>query len=135
MWTFLQTKKCPFWLWTAVSFRTGQIIALAVGRRDLETARSLWRDIPVSYRRKQVYTDGYKVYASLIAWGRHWVCPKGSGQTNVVEGVNNALRQRVSYLVRKGSSFARSPLWLYRRLLWFVYHRNLTIAARLGKPI
>jgi len=33
---------------------------------------------------------------------------KGEGQTSEVEGVNNALRQRVFYLVRRGAAFARS---------------------------
>lgn len=94
----------------------------------------MWQGIPGSYRKKQVYTDEYVVYESLVPWYRHcihacmnWQCPKGSGDTNVVEGTNNRLRQRVSYFCRKTGSFARKTEWLSRRLLWTVYHTNLEI--------
>ena len=91
----------------------------------------MWEAIPSSYSRKQVYTDEYAVYASLIPYSRHWVCPKGSGDTNIVEGVNNAFRHRVSYLVRKSSSFARNILWLLRRLHFFSWQHNQRMAERL----
>jgi len=87
----------------------------------------MWEAIPKSYARKQVYTDEYCVYENLIPWWRHWVCPKGSGDTCVAEGCNNYLRHRVSYLVRKSMSFARNPDWLLRRLYLVLFNRNMRI--------
>lgn len=84
----------------------------------------MWQGIPDSFRRKQVYTDAYIVYDKLIPISRHWVCPKGSADTNIAEGCNNYLRHRVSYLVRKSSSFARNIEWLYRRLQLVLFTRN-----------
>ncbi len=127
------SKKNPLWLWNSVSFYTSQVLSLALGARDLETARRMWAAVPPDYQRKQAHTDEYLVYEYLFPWSKHWQCPKGSGATNVVDGVNNALRQRVSYLGRKTASFARNPEWLWRRLLWTVYHRNLKIKNRILK--
>jgi hypothetical protein len=93
----------------------------------------MWEGIPKSYWRKQVYTDEYVVCEKLIPWWRHWVCPKGCGDTNIAnraEGCNNYLRHRVSYLVRKSMSFARNPDWLSRRLLFVLFRRNERIAQR-----
>jgi hypothetical protein len=44
-----------------------------------------------------------------------------------VAGRNNYLRHRVSYLVRKSPSFARNPDWLFRRLSFVLFARNLRI--------
>lgn len=137
MWTFLGTKKKPCWIWLAVSFQNGQVLSFAIGHRDEATARTMWNGIPASYARKQVYTDEYNVYENLIPWWRHWLCPKGSGDTNRVEGVNRVLRHRihtsmnrVGYLVRKSLSFARSAFWLWTRLRYVIHQRNLRIARR-----
>jgi IS1 family transposase len=112
VWAYVGRKKQQAWIWLSWSFLTTQTLSFAVGPRDAETGRVMWKAIPQSYRRKQAYTDGYSVYESLIPWSRHWVCPKGSGDTCIAEGCNNYLRHRVSYLVRKSSSFARNPDWL-----------------------
>jgi len=132
-WTFVQSKKEAVWLWLCISYLTGQVVSFAFGKRDLKTAKQMWERIPKSYRHKQVYTDGYIVYEYLIAWGRHWQCAKGSGGTSVIEGVNNAHRQTVSYLTRKGSAFARKREWLERRFLWVMYHRNSRIKNQMLK--
>jgi insertion element IS1 protein InsB len=93
----------------------------------------MWEAVPAGYQRKQVYTDGCPIYDALIPIGQHWVCPKGSGDTNVAEGNNNYLRHRVSYLVRKSMSFARNVDWLKRRLLWVLFSRNERIKAKVLK--
>jgi IS1 family transposase len=91
----------------------------------------MWKSIPKSYFGKQVYTDDLNIYPALIAYWRHWVCPKGCGDTNIAEGCNNYLRHRVSYLVRKSPSFARNVDWLKRRVLWVLYSRNERIKKEL----
>lgn len=124
MWAFVGSKKNQQWVWLAWSFQTGQVLAFAVGPRDLKTAKKLRVGIPTSYSRKSIYTDGLGIYESLISFHRHWVAEKGSGGTNIAEGGNTYLRHRVSYLVRKSSSFARNVDWLIRRLYFVLFTRN-----------
>ena len=130
VWTFVGSKQQPCWLWLSWSFQTTQTLSFSLGARDEATGRVMWEGIPKSYARKQAYTDEYSVYAKLIPWWRHWVCPKGCGDTciaNRAEGCNNYLRHRVSYLVRKSPSFARNRGWLERRLSFVLFSRNLRI--------
>jgi insertion element IS1 protein InsB len=134
MWAYVGSKKNPTWIWLAWSYQTTQTLSFALGARDSVAGRIMWQGIPSSYGRKQVYTDGYVVYEELIPWSRHWLCPKGSGETNVAEGCNSYLRHRVSYLVRKSSSFARKVEWLYRRLLLVLFRRNEAIFTKRTTP-
>ena len=127
VWAYVGSKKQQAWLWLSWSYQSTQTLSFSVGARDEATGRKMWEGIPKSYSRKQAYTDEYSVYAKLIPWWRHWVCPKGCGDTNIAEGCNNYLRHRVSYLVRKSSSFARNPTWLYRRVFLVLFTRNLRI--------
>lgn len=124
MWLVVGSKKDSWWLWLSWSYQSTQTLSFSMGARDLATGKVMWQGIPSSFRRKQVYTDGLKIYEDLIPWWRHWVCPKGSGDTCIAEGCNSYLRHRVSYLVRKSASFARNPLWLYRRLYFVLFWRN-----------
>jgi insertion element IS1 protein InsB len=127
VWSYVGSKQNPAWIWLSWSFQTTQTLSFAIGSRDEATGRVMWQGIPDSFRRKQVYTDAYAVYDKLIPASRHWVCPKGSADTNIAEGCNNYLRHRISYLVRKSSSFARKVDWLYRRLLLVLFTRNQRI--------
>jgi IS1 family transposase len=136
MWTFIQAKSNQAWIWVALSRRNLQVVAFHVGKRDLESARVLWEQVPAPWNRGLVFTDGLNVYPSLFKDMplKHCRCIKGDkdtfGETSVVEGANNALRQGVSYLVRKTQAFARSPFWLQTRLHWFIHHWNLRQARR-----
>jgi insertion element IS1 protein InsB len=142
VWAYVGSKKHQAWLWRVPpgcwSFQTTQTLCFAVGARDEATGRAMWSAIPRSYGRKQAYTDEYGVYDKLIPWGRHWVCPKGSGDTciaNGAEGCNNYLRHRVSYLVRKSPSFARNRDWLYRRVFLVLFTRNERLKERWNQQL
>ena len=126
MWTFIGSKAHPAWLWMALSRRNVQVLAFHVGGRALGDAQHLWRQVPAPWQNLLVFTDLYPVYEQLFAARAHKHCAtrKGEGQTSELEGVNNALRQRVSYLVRKSCAFARSHEWLCARLLWTLFHWN-----------
>ena len=95
------SKKQNVWLWTAVSRYTGQILAYVIGDRTWKHVEKLFALIPERYKRRRVYTDGYEAYADFFCPSQHRVCPKGSGGTNTVEGVNTSLRHRCSFLVRR----------------------------------
>ena len=139
MGAFVGSKKNPVWIWPGTlwvwSYQTTQTLSFALGPRDTATGKARFAALPKSYARKQVYTDEYAVYENRIPISRHWhgkgvshwVCPKGSGDTNIAEGCNNYLRHRVSYLVRKSPSFARKREWLERRLFFVLFMRNQRI--------
>jgi insertion element IS1 protein InsB len=124
VWTYVGSKKQRCWLWLSWSYLTTQTLSFALGNRDTLTGKTMWKAIPRSYHRKQAYTDEYVCYEKFIPPSRHWLCPKGTGDTNIAEGCNNYLRHRVSYLVRRSASFARSIDWLYRRLFLVLFTRN-----------
>ena len=64
-----------------------QTLSFAVGPHDNVTGRAMWEGIPEGYRRKQTYADGLNTYDSLIPYSQHWVAEKGSGGTNIAEGL------------------------------------------------
>lgn len=136
LWTFVQSKAQQAWIWLALSRRHLQVVAFHVGRRDLQSARKLWEQVPAPWRNGLVFTDGLRVYQTLFQdkVHKHCRCVKGDkttfGETSVVEGANNALRQGVSYLGRKTLAFARSSHWLQTRLRWFLHHWNLRQARK-----
>jgi insertion element IS1 protein InsB len=124
MWAYVGSKKNQQWIWLSWSHQTTQTLSFAIGPRDLATGKIMKAGIPAEYAKKQKYTDGLEIYEELFQDSQHWVCEKGSGGTNIAEGCNNYLRHRVSYLVRKSSSFARNVVWFWRRLYFVLYTRN-----------
>lgn len=130
LWTFVKAKENQTWVWLVLSRRYLQVVAFHVGKRDLHSARTLWEQVPSPWRENLVFTDGLKVYQRLFqdTPHKHCRCIKGDqetfGETSVVEGANNALRQGVSYLGRKTLAFARSTHWLQTRLHWFLHCWN-----------
>lgn len=132
LWTFVQRKSHDVWVWIALSRRNLQVLAFHIGGRALEDGQMLWQQVPAPWKEFLIFTDGYSVYPGLLqdTPHKHCVTFKGEGQTSEVEGVNNALRQRVSYLVRRTSAFARSHHWLLARLHWMIHHWNLRQADK-----
>ena len=122
----MHNKTNDVWVWIALSQRNLQVLAFHVEGRTLEDGPKLWQHVPQGWKEFLVFTDGYTVYPALLQDRPHKHCVtfKGEGQTSEVEGVNNALRQCVSYLGRKSAAFARSLFWLTTRVSWFIHHWN-----------
>jgi IS1 family transposase len=97
------SKRQNVWLWTAVSRQTSQILAYVIGDRTYDHVLTLRSALPAAYKRRRFYTDGYKAYAERLPASLHHVCQRYDGGTCTVEGVNNSLRHRCSFLVRKHS--------------------------------
>lgn len=102
----LCVRKSPsLWLWIVRSRKTGQVVASVLGQRSVATLAVLWSRVPAPYRRKLVYTDGWKVYKAFFAPWQHRPTNKGSdgliGRTSRVEGLNTLWRARVSGIVRR----------------------------------
>ena len=109
MWTFVDRKRRKVWLWLAVEWASRRVVAWVLGRRDAATARRLWQALPKRYHRHCWYfTDLFPAHVQALPLGPHRPCPKGEGQTNIVEALNCSLRQRCGVLVRKSCSFSKS---------------------------
>ena len=121
------------WLWTAVSRYSGQVLALVIGDRKWDRIEELWERLPRAWRRRLVYTDGYGAYASFFSAWQHRICEKFDGGTATVEGVNNSLRHRCGWLVRRSSARARDLLLLEKRLWLTVEAHNRDTAKRLRR--
>lgn len=108
MWTCVGRKKRKVWLWLAVERASRRIVAWTLGSRGEASARRLWLALPARYRRHCWYfTDAWKAYARVLPRWQHRPCPKGEGQTSIVEALNCSLRQRCGVLVRKTCSFSK----------------------------
>ena len=108
MWTFVGKKAHKVWRWLAVERATRRIVAWTLGCRGEKTCTRLWAALPASFRENTWYfTDEWAAYANLLPASNHRPCPKGSGETSIVEAINCALRQRCGVLVRKTCSFSK----------------------------
>ena len=70
-----------------------------------------------------------ETYAKVLPRGQHRPCPKGEGQTNIVEAINCSLRQRCGVLVRKSCSFSKSLAMHNARIKIVIdnYNRNIIL--------
>jgi insertion element IS1 protein InsB len=132
LWSFVQRKANPQWLWLAMDRQTRQIVAFHVGDRSRDSARQLWQNIPAVYREQATfYTDQYIAYLGVIPAAQHQAITKLARKTNHVERFNNTLRQRVSRLVRSTLAFSKKVENHIGAIRYFICQYNLTRAALL----
>ncbi len=126
MWSFVERKSNKQWIWLVLERRTGQVIAVQVGDRSEKSAAALWAKLPPEVRANAlILTDRWEAYALAIPAHQHTACGKGSGQTSFIEGFNCRLRQRVSRLVRKTTSFSKNKENHQGAIKYFLSHSNL----------
>ena len=46
LWSFVGTKRDPWWVWVALDKDTRQVVAMVAGDRSDRTARCLWDALP-----------------------------------------------------------------------------------------
>jgi IS1 family transposase len=132
VWSFVQKKGNPYWVWIAMDKQTRQIIAFHVGDRSRESAKQLWANIPAVYREQATfYTDQYAAYTGVIPATQHKPIAKLTRNTNHIERFNNTLRQRVSRLVRSTLAFSKNVENHIGAIRYFIWDYNLTRAALL----
>jgi insertion element IS1 protein InsB len=97
VWSFVQQKANPPWLWLAMDKETRQILAFHVGDRSRDSAKQVWINIPAVYREQAIFsTDHYAAYAGVIPTARYRAMTKFARNTNHIERFNNTLNQKVS---------------------------------------
>jgi IS1 family transposase len=107
MWSFVQSKANPRWLWVALNRRTRQVAAWVLGDRSEETCQRLWGQLPTAYRELTTVSDFWKAYRAVFV-DDHLMADKSFGETAHVERFNNTVRQRLGRYVRKTLSFSKS---------------------------
>ena len=130
LWSFVGHKKRKVWLWLAVERARRRIVGWVLGSRGQVPLRQLWNALPRRYQRHCWYfTDEWKAYAKVLPRWQHRPCPKGEGQTNIVEAINCSLRQRCRVLVRKSCSFSKSLAMHTARIKIVIdnYNRNIIL--------
>ena len=127
-WTFVGRKKRKIWLWLAVERASRRIVAWTLGNRGEASARRLWHLLPKRYRQYGGYfPDEWKAYARVLPRYQHRPCPKGEGQTNIVEALNYSLRHRYGVLVRKSYSFSKCSEMHTARIKIVIGNHNRSI--------
>jgi insertion element IS1 protein InsB len=130
LWSFVQKKTEPHWVWLAMDKQTRQILAFHIGDRSRDSAKQLWAKIPAMYReRATFYTDQYAAYIGVIPAAQHKAVTKHARQTNYIERFNTTLRQRVLRLARSTLAFSKKVENHIGAIRYFICHYNLTRAA------
>lgn len=128
MWTFVGRKKRKVWRWLVVERASRRSVGWTLGSRGEAPLRRLWLALPRRYRRHCWYfTDLWKAYPNVLPRWQHRPCPKGEGQTSIVEAINCSLRQRCGVLVRKSCSFSKSLTMHTARIKLVFDNYNLTL--------
>ena len=108
LWSFVQKKANPHWVWIAMDKQARPSIAFHGGDRSQDSATQLWANIPEVYREQATFsTDQYAAYTGVIPVAQHKAITKSARKTNYIERFNNTLRQRVSRLVRSTLAFSK----------------------------
>jgi insertion element IS1 protein InsB len=132
LWSFVQKKTNPCWIWIAMDKHTRQVIAFHVGDRSRDSAIQLWQNVPETYREQAIfYTDQYAAHLGVIPAAQHRAITKHARKTNHIERFNNTLRERVSRLVRSTLAFSKKVDNHIGAIRYFISHYNLARAALL----
>src|SRR5262245_53601785 len=101
LWSFVQKKATPHWLWLALDKQPRQILAFHLGDRSRDSAKQMWATIPEAYReRATFYADPDAACIGVIPAAPHRALTNSARQTNHIERFTNTRRQWVSRLGR-----------------------------------
>jgi IS1 family transposase/transposase-like protein len=104
MWSFVESKKNPRWLWHAIDCTTGQVLAYVFGRRKDEVFRAL-KKLLEPFGIKKYCTDGWGAYERNLPEGKHEI---GKRKTQRIERKHLNLRTRIKRLQRKTICFSKT---------------------------
>ena len=104
MWSFVNSKRNPRWLWHAIDRRSGQVLAYAFGRRKDNVFLQMKEQLE-PFGIKRYCTDGWGAYERHLAAEVHEV---GKRKTQRIERKHLGLRTRIKRLTGKTICFSRS---------------------------
>ena len=104
MWSFVQAKAHPRWLWHAIDHHTGKVLAYVFGRRKDDVFLGL-QELLEPFGITKYYTDGWGAYERHIDVEQHQV---GKENTQKIESKHINLRTRIKRLVRRTICFSKT---------------------------
>jgi insertion element IS1 protein InsB len=104
MWSFVQSKAHPRWLWHAIDHYTGTVLAYVFGRRKDDVFLRLQQQLE-PFGITKFYTDGWGAYERQLAAEQHQV---GKEHTQRIESKHVNLRTRIKRLVRRTLCFSKT---------------------------
>jgi insertion element IS1 protein InsB len=67
MWSFVESKKTPFYIWLAIDRHSRAIVGCFIGDRTRQSARKLWASLPDIYQKCILaYTDFWQAYQTKV---------------------------------------------------------------------
>src|SRR5215831_15141677 len=104
MWSFVQAKAHPRWLWHAIDHHTGNVLAYVFGRRK-DTVFLQLKALLEPFGITQYYTDYWGAYTRHLDPEEH---TPGKRNTQKIERKHLTLRTRIKRLVRKTICFSKT---------------------------
>jgi len=103
MWSDVQSKAHPRWLWHAIDHTTGEILTYTLGDHKDEVFLTL-KALLEPFGIHRFYTDGWGAYERHLPSEQHTV---GKANTQKIERKHLTLRIRIKRLVRKTICFSK----------------------------
>jgi insertion element IS1 protein InsB len=104
MWSFVQRKANPRWLWHAIDHRSGTVLA-HVFRRRQDTVFLQLKALLGPFGITRFYTDGWVAYERHRDAEQHEV---GKANTQKIGSKHINLRMRIKRLIRRTICFAKT---------------------------
>jgi insertion element IS1 protein InsB len=119
MWSYVRSKVNPRWLWHAIDYHTGTVLAYVFGRRQ-DTVFLELKTLLESFGITRYFTDGWGAYERHVEAEQHTV---GKAHTQKIESKHINLRTRIKRLVRRTICFFQDRA--YARLGDWSFHQSL----------
>ena len=104
MWSYVQSKANPRWLWHAIDHRTGKVLAYVFGRRQDAVFAEL-QALLAPFGITRYFTDGWGAYERHLDAAQHHV---GKENTQKIESKHINSRTRIKRLVRRTICFSKT---------------------------
>jgi insertion element IS1 protein InsB len=118
MWSDVDKKAQPRWLWHAIDHHSGTVLAYVFGRRKDAVFLQLQALLePFGIRR--FYTDGWGTYMRHLDPAKHTV---GKQHMQTIESKHINLRTRIKRLVRRTLCFSKTE-WMHDLVIGLFVNR------------
>ena len=104
MWSYVEKKTAPRWLWHAIDHQTGKVLAYVFGRRQDHVFLQL-KELLEPFGIRRYHTDSWGAYTRHLDPAEH---KPGKWNMQQIERKHLTLRTRIKRLTRKTICFSRS---------------------------
>ncbi len=112
LWSYVGNKEKKVWLLYAYCAKSKEILAFAMGKRNVKTLKSLLlrlKQVTIDY----FCTDHWEAFKAVLPREKHLI---GKEFTKAIEGMNTWLRTRLRRLNRRTTCFSKKLKYYYSML-------------------